>query len=66
MSLNTFKAAVRTISTKPDYKLIAQGVAHLEKSGFSAREIFRAALAVDPDLSQFTWQDIVQTAKEQG
>ena len=64
MSLNTFKAGVRTVYSKPDFALIAQGVAHLEACGFSPREIYRAALSVDPDLNPDTWADTVATAKE--
>ena len=64
MTLNTFKAAVRTLDTKADYLLLAQGVRHMQDAGLSEREIYRAALAVSPDLSLDTWRDQVKTAFE--
>jgi hypothetical protein len=64
MTLNIFKAAVRTLDTRPDYLLIAQGVRHMLGCRMSEREIYRAALAVSPNLSLDTWLDHVKTAFE--
>jgi hypothetical protein len=64
MSLNTFKAAVRTVYANPDYELISSGVRHMQASGLSECEIFRAALAVSPELDRGHWQDLVKTAFE--
>jgi hypothetical protein len=65
MSLNIFKAAVRTLSNnQPDFELIAKGVRHMQKCGFSEREIFRAALGTDDQLEDGVWSDAVKTAFE--
>lgn len=64
MTLNRFKAAVRTLDTRADYPLIAQGVRHMQGCGLSDREIYRAALTVSPGLDLDHWLDIVQTAFE--
>jgi hypothetical protein len=57
----TFKAAVRVT----DYKLIAQCVREYTTAGkLTEREIFRLALAAEPELAFDTWSDIVKTAIE--
>jgi hypothetical protein len=64
MTLNIFKAAVRTIFNRTDYQLLASGVRHMQKCGMSEREIFRSALSVEGGLDLGTWNDEVKTALE--
>ena len=59
-TLNTLKAAVKA----NDYKLIAENVRGFRKAGLSDREIYRMALAADPNLDFDTWTDTVTTALE--
>jgi hypothetical protein len=64
-NLNTFKAAVRTLSVgQTDYLLLASGVRFLRKAGLSEREIFRTALGLNDQLRQNIFEDEVKTALE--
>ena len=56
----TFKVAVRAT----DYKLIAQCVHQYVVEWLTERQIFRLALAAEPELAFDTWSDIVKTAME--
>jgi hypothetical protein len=57
MSVSIFKKAVRA----RDIKLIAQGYKQMRYS-FTDSEVYRIALAADPDLRRPTWDDLLKEA----
>jgi hypothetical protein len=61
MDLRTFKSAVRA----RDLKLIAKGYEQMLRT-LSAGEVYRLALAADPDLDRPTWTDLVTEAVSHG
>jgi hypothetical protein len=61
MSSSSFKKSVRA----RDLKLIAVGYKQMRIS-FTDSEVYRIALAADPDLTRPTWDDILKGATEHG
>ena len=60
MEASTFKSAIRS----EDLTLIAKGVREMKASGVTLREMYRLALAANPNLDLHTFEDMVVLACE--